>query len=207
MSPEDLTKLLGEKMRAQHITPRVLLDRLRLIDDQSRHSSQYQDPNYLPLYYHLAKFVHPKNILNVGLDLGLPLCCFLQGSTSVEAATCFQRLEDRFYSPRLAVANVRDIKGRRFPVEFYHGSMLDQKMQQIMSSGFDLILVTENCDADHMKEILEICWGHLNLDGYMVLDRTESNKSFGEIFSDVCKSHNRASHAVKTRYGTLLVQK
>lgn len=207
MHPEDLAKSLNEKIRTQHITSRVLLDRLRLIDEQSRHSSQYQDPNYLPFYYHLSKFIHPKKILNVGLDLGLPLCCFLQGSLSAESVTCFQSLTDRFYSPRLAVSNIRDVKGRKFPIEFYHGSMLDQKMQQILSGGFDFILITENCDPDKMKDILEVCWQKISLDGYLVLDRTDSNKSFGDIFRDMCKSNNRDCQSINTRYGSFIVQK
>lgn len=207
MSPEEIASEIKRLLGKQHITPRVLTDRLRLIDDDSRRSGQYLDPNYLPFYYHLSKFVQAKSVLNLGLDLGLPLCCFLQGSSSVSRALCFQRSDKGFYSPRLALGNIRDVSGRRFSLDFYLGSLLDREMQDKMTGGFDLVMITEKCSPDIFNEMLEVCWNRLELDGYLVVERVDSDKLVGEVFASFCKSKNRSFIAIPTRYGNGFSQK
>lgn len=204
---EEIAEKVREKLKAQHISPRVLLDRLRTMDDQSRRSGQYQDPNHLPFYYYLSKFMSPKDILNVGLDLALPVCCFLRGSESVSSLACMQRKTGNFYSPRLALSNIRDTKGRKFPVSFHHGSILDPEMQEMMSGGFDFVMITDRMESDGMGEILECCWKKLRLDGFMLVDRVDSEKDTGDLFRSFCKSSNRAHVVFSTRYGTGFVQK
>jgi hypothetical protein len=204
MTPEDIHPILASKLKAQAIGPRVLLDKLRLIDESSRKSSQYQDPNYLPFYYHLGKLVQPKSLLHVGLDLGLPSCCFLQGSPQVERMLCFQRASKDFYSPRIALSNIRDVKGKRFDVDTYYGNVVDGDFIKKMSLKFDMIMVTENINGDKINETLDVCWEYLNLDGFLCLDHISETK---DILSDFCKARNRSLVVFGTRYGVGLTQK
>jgi hypothetical protein len=197
---------LKDKLRKQHIPPRILLDRLRLIDENSRRSGQYLDPNYLPFYYHLSGLIQPRNILHVGLDLGLPICCFLLGSKSTVGITCFQRRSSAFYSPRIALSNIKDVKGRKFPVEFHHGLIIDQEMQVKMSPGFDLVMITEKTSPDDLRESLDVTWEKLRLDGFIVVDHA-SEKERGEVFRNFCKGKDRPSADILTRYGISIVQK
>lgn len=207
MIVEELEPKLREILRKQPMPPRVLLDRLRLLDENSRKTSQYQDPNYLPFYYHLSKFFTPKSLMDVGLDLGLPLCCFLAGCRSAEGAVLFQRRDKNFYSPRIAMSNIRDVSPRGFKTEFHHGIISDADLDAKMSGGLDLVLVTGSFGADEMREILDVCWGRMRLDGVLVADRVNSDRKVGEVFKDFCKVQNRPCIVFDTRYGNGMTQK
>jgi hypothetical protein len=204
MTPEDIKPILASKLKAQAIGPRVFLDKLRLIDESSRKSSQYQDPNYLPFYYHIGKLVQPKSLLHIGLDLGLPSCCFLQGSPQVERMLCFQRASKDFYSPRIALSNIKDVKGKMFPIDYYYGNVVDGDFIKKMSLKFDMVIITEKINGDRINETLDVCWEYLNLDGFLCLDYASETK---DIFSDFCKARNRPFVFFTTRYGAGLTQK
>lgn len=206
MSIEEIFSLLNKKLKSQIINPRILLDRLRLISEDSRKSSQYQDPNYLPFYYYLSKFIFPKNIVHVGLDLALPSCCFLQGSETVESMLCFQKKTQEFYSPRLAISNIKDVKGKNFEIDYYFGSVNDIEFIKKIERNFDLFLITEKFNNDDINEFLDTCWQYLNLDGFIVMDHI-NDRSKKDIFSSFCKGKNRSFMKFDTRYGVGLLQK
>ena len=176
-----------------------------MLDDASRRTGQYQDPRYLPFYYYLSKRVSPKSLLHVGLDLGLPSCCFLMGCESVERLVAFQMDKNAFYSPRIALSNIRDVR-RRLSVEYHHGRMIDREMESKMSGGFDMVLITSKMNDDELNETLDVCWNHLNLDGIMVADHAGTPKA-GGLFSAFCKAKNRPVVKFDTRYGNFATQK
>lgn len=207
MQVEEIVSSVRSKLKAQTVPPRILLDRLRLVDEDSRKSSQYNDPNYLPFYYHISKFIQPSRMLQIGLGLGLQACCFLQGAKSVKSLLALQRPVKGFYSPRLALSNLRDVKNKDLVVEYYYGEILDEVFINRMRVGFDLVLVTEKSHGDQAQETLEICWEHLKLDGCIIIDYVESNRDIGEVFRDFCKAKNRECVLFKTRYGTGMIQK
>ena len=205
----DLNKLkndMEDALEGGLAGPRALLDKLRMMDDDSRKSPQYQDPNYLPFYYHLSKHLKPKTILQVGFNLGLPLCCFLQGCSSVTMAVGFQFESVDFYSRRLGVSNIKDIKGRSFPFAFHLGRITDEPFVRMISQGIDLVIVAEKVGLD-LSDVLEVCWQNLNLDGFIVLDKASPESAEGVLFSDFCRSKNRDFIFFGTRYGTALAMK
>lgn len=202
MLVEEIQKDLSLKLSRQAVSPRVLLDRLRMLDEDSRKTGQYQDPNYLPFYYHLSKFFSPKSVLNVGLDLGLPICCFLAGGPRPEGVFLFQRRSEAFYSPRIALSNVRDVMPKASPV-YHNGLISDETLARF--AGLDMVLVTGRYDCDEVREILDTCWGLLNLDGVLVLDHSHGKNS--DVFSSFCKAQNRPHVMFDTRYGHSLTQK
>lgn len=206
MTLDEIGRVLKDKLRKQHIPPRILLDRLRLIDEGSRRSGQYLDPNYLPFYYHLSGLIQPRDILHVGLDLGLPSCCFLLGSKSASGMTCLQRRSSVFYSPRMALSNIRDVKGRKFPIEFHHGSIIDEEMQRKMKGGFDLVLITERTTPDELQEVLDVAWDGLRTDGFVVADHM-TDKERNRVFADFCRGEGVSFLEVPTRYGVSITQK
>lgn len=196
---------LSRKIKNQLISSKILLDKLRLVDEDSRKSSQYQDPTYLPFYFHLAKFINPRSILQIGLNLGLEICCFLQGNKDVDSFFGFQNSDDDFYSERLALSNIKDIT-KKINLDYYYGKTHDSKFLQ-KTKNFDLIIITEKTKFDEIRESIEICWDKLNIDGYLVMDYLNYDKKINGIFSDFCKSKNRDQSIFKTRYGIGIVRK
>lgn len=207
MLVEEVEPELREVLRRQPMPPRVLLDKLRLLDENSRKTSQYQDPNYLPFYYHLSKFFSPRRVMGVGLDLGLPLCCFLAGCRSADGAVLFQRRDRNFYSPRIAMSNIKDIAPRGFVADYHYGLISDAELDAKMSPGFDMVLLTGTFGSDEVREMLEVCWGRMRLDGILVADRVNSDRKVGEVFRDFCKVQNRPCIVFDTRYGNGITQK
>lgn len=197
---------LKSKLKNQFISSRVLLDKLRLVDEQSRKSSQYQDPTYLPFYFYLSKFISPKRVLQVGFNLGLEICCFLQGNKDVEYFLGFQdRKEDVYYSERLALSNIKTINNK-LATNFYYGKIYDESFINNIQN-FDLVLINEKSNFDQIKDSLTIFWDKLNLDGYLVLDYLNYNKKINKIFIDFCKSKNKEGSIFRTRYGVGMLQK
>jgi hypothetical protein len=196
---------LINKLSAQLISPRILLDRLRLVDDTSRQSSQYQDPLYLPFYFHLSKYIYPKTVLQVGLNLGLEICCFLQGNKNIDRFYGFQNSTDDYYSERMALSNIRSIN-KKILIDYYYGKIYDKTFLN-NTYKFDFIIINEKSNFDQIKDALDFCWEKLNLDGILVLDFLKYDKKINEIFLDFCKSQNRDGQVYKTRYGTGIIQK
>lgn len=201
----NFSKDLDKKIKSQIISSKVLLDKLRLVDELSRKSGPYQDPMYLPFYFHLSKFITPKSILQIGFNLGLEICCFLQGCKSVEHFFAFQKDEGKFYSERIAFSNIKDIS-KKIKTDFYYGSILDDKFLSKLNN-FDLILITEKNDFDKIMDALNICWNKLNFNGYLVVDYLDYNKKIRKIFLDFCKINNRQGETFKTRYGVGILRK
>ena len=205
MSLKDFSKDLDKKLKLQLISSRVLLDKLRLVDESSRKSGQYQDPLYLPFYFHMGKFISPKSVLQIGLNLGLEFCCFLQGNKIPNNFFAFQNNDGNFYSERLAFSNIKDIS-KKVKTQFYYGSILDEDFLSKLIN-FDLILITEKSNFDKIMDALNICWNKLNLDGFLVVDYLNYDKKIKKIFLDFCKVKNREGFVYETRYGVGIVQK
>lgn len=189
---------LNDKLKSQTISSRILLDKLKLLDEESRKTSQYQDPSYLPFYYHLGKFIKPKFVVQIGLNLGLEFCCFIQSCKSVDNFFGFQNKTEDYYSNRLAFSNIKLIN-RKINLDFYHGNLYDQYFIN-KTKNIDFAIITEKNNFDYIKSALDICWNNLNLDGYLLLDYLNYNKKIEEIFYDFCKAQNTEGYVFRTRY-------
>jgi hypothetical protein len=198
----DFSKDLNNNLNSQYISPKILLDKLRLLDEDSRKSAQYQDPFYLPFYFHLSKYIFPKNVLQSNLNLGLEISCFLQGNKTIEKFFGFQNYTEEFYSNRIAFSNIKSIN-KKIALDYYFGKIYDL----VLDYNFDLIIVNEKSNFDKINDMLNIFWNKLNLNGCLVMDFLSYDKKIKNIFLDFCKSNNRQPVLCKTRYVTGIVIK
>ena len=190
---------ISDRMNKQLMTPRMLLGGMRLIDESSRMSVQYQDPNYLPFYFHVGRVFDPKKVVCVGLDLGLHISCLLKGCSSPSFALCIQPQSEEFYSSRLALSNIKSVAGRKFPVEIHIGRPHDQRPQSLVALGFDAAIVTNESSSDKLMEAMDFCWKGLRHGGVMAVDHL-THRENEEVFEDFCRGRS-ASHCVfRTRY-------
>lgn len=197
----DLENFIKDKLKNQ-LPSKYLLDKLRVFDEVSRKSSQYQDPNYFPFYYHLSKFVSPKSLLQIGLDLGLHSCCFLKGNTSVENFLGFQKKSNIFYSSKLAFHNLKDVS-KKIQIDYYYGDILDDDFQfKLNKINWDLVFVNEKIENEEIRKILDVVWNNMSLDGCLVIDYITYSKNIKDLFVSFCKANNRDYVILPTRYGT-----
>jgi len=208
MKIEELKKELDFVVSKSIINTDMLIGRLKFMDLKSKKSSQYVDSKYLPPYYHLSKFINPSRVVQIGFDLAFSLCCFLKSNNSVKEVLAFQpKDDDSYYSERLAISNLREIK-KEIEINFHKGSVFDVDFQKLLSQKkWDCFFINEKYGKfDSIKEDLDLSWDHLNDDGFIVLDGI-MHKKVNKLFKDFCKIRNTSGIEIKTRYGLGIIRK
>lgn len=206
MNLSEIIPALKLRLAKQLVPARILLDKFRIIDESSRKTSSYTDPKYMPFYYYLGTTIRPRNMLDIGLNLGLLSGCFFKGCKSVERCLAFQQKDKDYYSPRLARANIKSCYKKS--IDFYYGELTDLEFSKKLSRyKWDFAIINQDRDYDYLRSCLDLIWTHLNLDGIIAVEYAESPTQLKKAFSDFCKIKNREVQVLPTRYGTGLIQK
>lgn len=202
----ELEPLLKQDLKRQIMSPSVLLSQFRFIDPNSRKSTSYTDPLFVPVYYYLGKHLKPKSLLEIGFWLGLFSGCFHKSCDTVETMTAFQRKTDDYYSPRLAIKNVKD--NYRGEFDMYTGEFLDEIFQQkLKAREWELVFVNEQLFYDEHKAVLEAAWSVMPLGGVIVVDYLDLHQPSREALESFCRVKNTTFSKFTTRYGLGIVQK
>jgi hypothetical protein len=202
---DNLVKLkesLDEDLRKQIVSSQALLSRFCLIEESSRLSTQYQDPTYFPFYYYLGKYIDPKNVLEIGFDLGLASGSLFKSCKVTENFLAFQQDEGGFYSPHLGYRNLRLNYNKSFAC--YYGQVEDLVFQEKLAENkWQLVLFNVALPYDKYRVCLDLLWNHMDENGLLVLNKYSVLK---EGITDFCKTKNRDSVIINTRYQTAIVQ-
>jgi predicted O-methyltransferase YrrM len=206
MELRELEEKLSLDLKRQLISPSVLLDGLRIIDDEDRKSSQYVDPLYVPFYYHLGKYLKPKSLLECGFGLAFLSTCFMKSCRTVEVMFALQERVDEFYSNRIAIKNIKTVFDGTF---YYHyGQILDATCQEkLNANNWDLAFLNDKLHYDKHMLQLDIVWDHLNDGGHIVADNIIAHTHAATALMNFCKIKNIKPIIFKTRFGTGIIQK
>jgi predicted O-methyltransferase YrrM len=204
-----MDKETQEKLKAdldkQLVTPAILLDGLRVVNEGTRKASAYVDPRYVPFYYHLGKYIQPETFLELGFGLGFLSSAFLRSCKNVRHFTGFHE-RDNTYTPKLGIKNLRG--AYRGEAEIYVGQLTDVDFERKLTAHkWDLVFLNEELNYDKLLFELEAVWSNMTLDGYIVMDYVISNKPAAEAYHNFCKIKNREPLVFSTRYGTGVIQK
>lgn len=205
MELNELKKILEEKLN-KSLPSKLFLNKMRLLDENSRNTPAYQDPKYIPFYYWLGTQIQPKSLIEIGFRLGLFSSCFLNSCKSVERLIGFQQKTNDFYSPRLGIANVKDnFKGSLY---VYTGDIQDDTFEfKLGHDGWDLLIINEEVNYDKHRDYLDLMWGKLNSGALIIMDYIHKHLPAKEAFFDFCKSKNRLPIELETRYGVGIIEK
>lgn len=206
LDPQQLAKDINNDLDAQAISGRVLLDRLRLIDEDSRKTAAYLDHRYAPFYYHLGKHIEPKSVIEIGFTLGLLSASLLMSCKTVKQFLGFKSSVPEFVGTRIGKANIRiRFKGE---ANFYIGSLYDQEFIDIFSpNSWDLVILNDETVYDKHLEYLDAVWPHVSEHGLIVAEYIDRHAPAREAFHAFCESKNRQPVVFETRYGTGILQK
>jgi len=197
---------LNKKLNSGLLSGRVLLDRMRLLDETSRKSAAYADHRYVPFYYYLGELIQPESMIEVGFYLGLLSAAFLRSCKTVERYLAFQEPREQYYSPRIGKANVRDVY--RGPFDIYIGEVHDDEFTvKISPNSWDLIILNDETGYDKHLLYLDFVWPYLSENGLIVSEYITRHEPAKEAFFAFCAGKNREPLVFDTRYGTGIVQK
>lgn len=174
------------------ISSNVLYNDCLFVSESSKKAPAFLDSRYLPLYYHLGKYIKPLTILEVGVGLALQSTALLKTSKSVVK---YIGINSSKTDEPYAQYNLRKNFGGE--IEF----------SKEIKGHWDLALVNDFSPYMDERSMLEEAWIGLSLGGLLVVDYVGRNPEVERAFNDFCKTKNRDSVIVKSRYGTGLVEK
>jgi len=204
MEAQELRKAIETSLNKQLIGSNIM-SHFCFITEDSKRTSAYGDPRYVPFYYYLGKYTTPRNLLEIGFRLGLFSGAFLESCKSVEHFLAYQESSGSFYSPRIPARNIRR-NHKKKPLEFYYGRVEDEAfLDKLSARNWDLVIVNEEKDYDRHMFYLDLVWERMNLGGHIVMDYVKSHDPAARAFQSFCKTKNREPIIFSTRYGTGLV--
>lgn len=205
MDLKELENKLKLDLSNQIINGKIILDRFRVINEQSRKSSAYLDCRYAPFYYHLGKHIKPKSFLEIGFNLGLLSSSFLISCSSVENFLGYNEKQENL-PLRLGKSNIRLVFKK--DSDFYLGNTFDEEfLDKLNKRKWDFILIDKECGYDKSSEFFESAWEVLQDDGLMVVEHINHHKVTSRALIDFLDSKNRTFLNFDTRYGTAMIQK
>jgi len=195
---KDLTKSI--------VTTNTLTSGFKFIDESSRRTGAFNDPLYIPFYYHLGKYLNPKSMLEVGFDLGFIGSCFLKSCKTVDYMLAMQNKTDSYWDEKLGISNIK--KNYKKSFEFYYGELLDKEfLDKIENKTFDLAIINSQGSYDNLFALCDFIYLNLNKDGFIVMDFIKSNKKNEEIFFNIANGYKKEYKVFNTRYGTGVIKK
>jgi hypothetical protein len=205
VSNTDLKQIAENVQRdldSQIIGGKVLLDRLLFIDENSRRTSAYLDHKYAPFYYYLGKYINPKNVLEIGFNLGLLPCCLMLSCKSVNN---FLGLS-KYKNDRLGKKNIKNVLKNNFNV--YSGRLYDNEFIDLLDkNNWDLAIINDETTYDEHLNYLDFLWGKMSENAFIVCEHLESHKPSKEAFLAFSESKSRECKIFNTRYGTGILQR
>lgn len=200
-----LQENINKDISRQLISSRTLLSPFFMIDEVSRRSPAYQDPRFMPFYYHLGKYIEPRTLLEIGFNIGLASGCVMKSCRTVENFFAFQLPTTEHFSFRIGAKNIKRLYKGLF--DCYQGDLLDPKfVSRLSKNKWDLTLINEEMSYDNLRTCLDMVWAQVSDKGVIILDhaRQESTKT---ALADFSKTVNREYVYFDTRYGTGMVQR
>lgn len=203
---EELAKRVNESFLSQTISGRALLDRLAVIDENSRKTAAYADHKYAPFYYCLGKELKAESIMELGFSLGLLSSSYLFSNKFAKYFFGFREISNHYFSMRIGKSNI----DKRFKGEsnFYVGNLFDQDFLKIRNSRkWDLVFVNEELSYDKHLEYFDIAWDSMSENALLIIEHIGRHNPAKEAFVNFCSSKNRNFITFDTRYKTGIVQK
>lgn len=205
MQLEEIKVYIEGKLK-KSLPSHIFLDRMKVIDEDSRYSLAYNNPTYVPFYYWLGTILKPTTFVEFGFRLGLLSGNFLRSCKTVKCFFALQESNGVYYSDRLGKSNIKDFyKG----ISYIHiGSCNDDLFEtKLKSLEIDLAIINEEENYDKHRMYYDLLWPQISVGGIVVVDYLNRCKASAVAFKDFCTSINTEPVYVNTDYGIGLVSK
>lgn len=204
MKLEEIKSYVESKLK-KRLPSHIFLDRMRLIDEDSRQSLAYNNPTYVPVYYWLGTILEVKTLVEIGFRLGLLSGNFLKSCKTVNYFLALQETKaGEFYSDRIGKSNIKDVYKGSFYVHAGHHNE-DLFTTKLKSLEVDLAIINEEVTYDKHRLYYDLLWPQMAKNGIIVTDYLNKYKPALVAFKDFCVSVNREPVYVNTDYGVGMV--
>ena len=206
MESLELKQLIENDISKFLMPPRVLLTKFHMLDDAARETVVCSDPTYFPFYYHLGKYIKPKNIIQIGFGLGLVAGSFMSSCDTIEEFFGIHTPNETNYTWRTGRTNVLSVNPKlKSNFKIAVGDFKDY--EHLVSKKWDLVLINDHMEYDKYRYILDVLWDSLNLDCFMIVDMIDTQSVCSKGFMDLCKIKNRECVVLKTLYGSGIIKR
>lgn len=187
------------------ITSRVLTGGFKFLNENDKKSIIYNDPFYIPFFYHLGKRINPVCFFEMGFDLSLISSCFLKSCKSVEYFLAFQQKTQDSYNEKLAISNLKINYKKDF--NYYCGNFFDEGfLYHFDKKDFDLIIINSQDNYDKLFAAVEYSYMRLKDNGYLVFNNLNANKN-KEIFLNIAIGYKKEYKVLGTKYSVGILEK
>lgn len=205
MQLEEIKVYIEGKLK-KSLPSRIFLDKMKVIDEESRYSLAYNNPTYIPVYYWLGTILKPIVFVEIGFRLGLLSGNFLKSCKTVNYFLALQELDGNYYSDRLGKSNIKDLYKGNFHVHV--GSCNDDLFEtKLKSLEIDLATINEETSYDKHRIYYDLLWPQMSKNGIIIVDYLNRCRTSLMAFKDFCKSVNLEPVYINTDYGIGLVSK
>lgn len=202
----DIKNYLESNLK-RNLPSHIFLDKMRVIEEESRKSFAYNDNTYVPLYYWLGTLFKAKTLVEIGFRLG-----FLSGNylKACKETKCFLALQEvktgEYYSHRLGKSNVKDnYRGYLF----IHVGRCDDSIfsTKLKALDVDLAIINDEVGYDRHRLYYDMLWPQISKGGLIVVDYIKKYKPSAVAFKDFCTSKNLEPIYIDTTYGVGIIRK
>jgi len=206
MKIEKLKELIDAKLSKRILTGRILLSNMCLPDEEFKELPSFTEPRFYSFYYYLGTLIQPKNLFELGFDLGLSTSCFLKGCKTVGNFLAFRELkEEEHYSLRLGFRNIKVNYKKDFNIHI--GTLIDEEFIALFkSTKFDLAFINQKASYDKYRLFFDFIWPQISSEGFIIMDYL-NNQPSKDAYLDFCKAVNRNPVIIETRYEVGIIQK
>jgi len=202
---QEIVKKIEFDLNREYISGKILLGKLKFIEESSRKTSPYSDPRYAPFYYYLGKHYKANKVLEIGFNLGLFSSCYFMACKETQYFLGFQE-EDEKYSAKLGRDNIKNNYKGDFDIHV--GNVFeDPFLEKFSPNRWDLVIINIEKNYDNQLFYLDYVWEKINLGGLLVVDYLIQNKPSQKAFTAFAHGKNRDFHIFQTRYGTGILEK
>ncbi len=167
----------------------------------------FNDPTYLPFYYHLGRFLKGyKNLIEFGFDLGMPGGCFIEGCSNIQNYVAFRKNKEGFYPKRLGISNIHNILKKKF--DLWIGEETDPEfIKMVLLNKWDCVIISDNGQNEKtVRAYLDLVWNQMMHEGIIVVDFLNESP-VKKAYESFCKLQNREIFTIPTLRGTGLLQR
>jgi len=204
---QDVIDQVNADLKKSRVSTYFLSSRLTYTPESIRSKIGFSDPKYYPLYYHLGKYISPKNVLDLSFEAGVASGCFLISNNTTESFLGFQKQKNDHYTPTFGRNNIKAVGKTFHQADVYVGNLEDEEFINKLDKKWDLVIINKDIGYDEVLTEMKFIWKYISDGGHLILDFCNSDKGVDRALPDFARIMNREYLQFKSKYKAAIIKK